>query len=1050
MGWIDAVDGLLWLASLIIVFLLAQAVYQQQKGTAEKLFLGMVTALSLSIARHVLEATFELLEWVSTPLSQVGLSDFFHNLWPVDIAALVIFASLSLHFALVFPRFSSLLRRWPRFSYVIYAPALPLAGMILTRLWLSDAAYRTLWHLGRTNDDALQLTFVVVLMLSSVLRWAYVTLSTRNTLVRRRMMGFLGGISVATLIAVATDYVPDILRLSTATRDMPGLQQLPTLIFFVSFAWTIQRDQIFDVRLVLSRSLAYTLLSGALTLLYALVTLVAAVLLQRGMGGPVNLAAPLLASFVMVAVAIPVRNAVQRLMDRLFFGRAHDYRQVLREHSRQLTALMSPAALMDQILDRVEANLHPRRVMIALWEDNAFVVRAARGRTPGAEVGDSLTLPAPIVERLQAEGEPVVLEPGIGSLERMVSEGLDVAHGLKGMSLIVPFVAREELLGWLGLWPRQDDVPYTPQQRQFLATLIDQSCVALQNAELYEKMKRKASELAVLNAVSTAITSTLDLDEVLQTITDSVMRVVGCQKITIRVLDETRHTVNLAAAQGLGAAFVRAYQAMPLGDDPRTTTIVNGQTWVVSDVRGAPECATISDYLAQEGIQALAEVPLWGKEGTIGSLAVYYTAPHRFSDDELELLTTLAAQASIALENARLYALTDQALAQRVEELSAILNSVHEGILMTDLQDRIVMVNPTVEELLEKPRSQLIGHTLLEVMPKRQAREDRPSDDKGFEQLPSILELADEASHSAVKTVVETFHPRHRFLEHIIAPVEDGTGSLLGRVVILRDITEEKELERMREDLTAMIIHDLRAPLSVIISGSTLLQEVVAEKDLAESVPSLLEIIVTSGQRMSELVNLLLDISRLESGKLILDTEPFDLLDTVQQVMARLQPLSVGQEIDTKIAIPPGFPWVWADREKIARVLTNLVDNAIKFTPPEGWVRVSAHVHEAHDETVPGWVVCSVLDTGPGIPPEHRERIFEKFTQLASIQPQGQSDERVQGSGIGLNFCKLVVEAHGGRIWVEDGPHGRGSNFQFTLPLADELDPDMPIRDKTA
>lgn len=124
MGWIEVVDGLLWLANLVIVFLLAQAIYRQQKGTAEKLCLGMVTALSLSIVRHVMEVVCELLDSILPFLTDLGIRDFFHDLWPVDIAALVIFVSLSLHFALVFPRFSSLLRRWPRLPYLIYSPAL--------------------------------------------------------------------------------------------------------------------------------------------------------------------------------------------------------------------------------------------------------------------------------------------------------------------------------------------------------------------------------------------------------------------------------------------------------------------------------------------------------------------------------------------------------------------------------------------------------------------------------------------------------------------------------------------------------------------------------------------------------------------------------------------------------------------------------------------------------------------------------------------------------------------------------------------------------------
>jgi signal transduction histidine kinase len=160
--------------------------------------------------------------------------------------------------------------------------------------------------------------------------------------------------------------------------------------------------------------------------------------------------------------------------------------------------------------------------------------------------------------------------------------------------------------------------------------------------------------------------------------------------------------------------------------------------------------------------------------------------------------------------------------------------------------------------------------------------------------------------------------------------------------------------------------------------------------------------------------------------------------------------LSASYDIHTEIAIPSDLPWVWGDREKIARVFTNLLDNSIKFTPPGGRVRISAQADGPDAEQASGWVICSVLDSGPGIPPEHRERIFEKFTQLSSPQSPQEPGKRIRGSGIGLSFCKLAVKAHGGRIWIEEGPGGKGSDFKFTLPLADDLDTDAGAERKMA
>jgi NtrC-family two-component system sensor histidine kinase KinB len=423
---------------------------------------------------------------------------------------------------------------------------------------------------------------------------------------------------------------------------------------------------------------------------------------------------------------------------------------------------------------------------------------------------------------------------------------------------------------------------------------------------------------------------------------------------------------------------------------------------------------------------------------------VYYTDPHHFTGDEMELLTILASQAAIALENARLYSMTDQALAQRVEELSAVLNSVHEGILMLDMQNRIVIANPAVERLLEIPSYQLIGHTLPEVVSHYSLREDQRCNLQRAWQLPATLERDGKEMEGLSKDIVEIIHPRLRILERVFAPVTDKTGTPLGRVVVLRDITEEKALERMREDLSDMIVHDLRTPLASIISGSTLLEQMIHEQNSEEEVTPLMRIITSSGQRMLDLVNSLLDISRMEAGKLALDAEPFDLLVTAERVVFRLRSLIKNYQVEVEVAIPPDFPAVWGDQDKITRVLINLLDNAIKFTPEGGKVRISAQMDQRGTETDGGWAVCSVLDTGPGIPAEHRDFIFDKFTQLPSTHSEKEPDHRIRGSGIGLNFCKLTVEAHGGRIWVEAGPDNQGSLFKFTLPLADELESSAP------
>ena len=232
-----------------------------------------------------------------------------------------------------------------------------------------------------------------------------------------------------------------------------------------------------------------------------------------------------------------------------------------------------------------------------------------------------------------------------------------------------------------------------------------------------------------------------------------------------------------------------------------------------------------------------------------------------------------------------------------------------------------------------------------------------------------------------------------------------------------------EELLRLREELADMIIHDLRNPLGVISSTLELLRHVPVAGAEQEYVASVLETMSRSVRRMQRLVDTLLDIARLEEGAMALGLLPLDLGGLVGEVLAEEHPLAEKKGVALESQLPESLPAILADHDVLLRVLVNLVDNALKFTPRGERVWVAA---QAEGEGVR----VEVVDAGPGIPVAERARVFEKFTQV-----QGRAETR-RGVGLGLSFCRMAVEAHGGRIWVEDGPGGRGSRFLFTLPQA--------------
>ena len=227
-----------------------------------------------------------------------------------------------------------------------------------------------------------------------------------------------------------------------------------------------------------------------------------------------------------------------------------------------------------------------------------------------------------------------------------------------------------------------------------------------------------------------------------------------------------------------------------------------------------------------------------------------------------------------------------------------------------------------------------------------------------------------------------------------------------------------------------MIVHDLRSPLGGILGSLQMIEETFEDKGPASIEQQAVAISIRSTQKLLNLVNSLLDISKLTAGQVIIEAMPDPLNDLIDSAIERISPLALEAGVIIRKQIPTDLPMVQIDEEKITRVLINLLDNAVKFSPGGSQVIVSAERwSNDSDGTPPTLVRCTVQDSGPGIPIEFRETIFERFVQITS-QPG-----RRRGTGLGLSFCRLAIEAHGGKIWVEDGPNG-GSAFSFTVPLA--------------
>jgi signal transduction histidine kinase len=443
------------------------------------------------------------------------------------------------------------------------------------------------------------------------------------------------------------------------------------------------------------------------------------------------------------------------------------------------------------------------------------------------------------------------------------------------------------------------------------------------------------------------------------------------------------------------------------------------------------------EQLRVESIGQLARcwlgVPILAGDEVLGVIAVQsYRSSTAYDATHERVLATIGAQAAVAIQNARLYGRTDEALARRVQELDSILRTVGEGVVLLDTECRTVAVNRALGDLLSVAQLEVEGQAVDAPV----GEGSRPFVGLlGYEREDLIAECetlaAGADNDEPIKQVVVTLEPSGRHVERTLTPVRTGE-TISGWLLVLRDVTEEIELERLKDDLTHMLVHDLRSPLTILSSGLTLMDEAFAERDPA-LFSTVIEMAQQSSDRMLNLVNELLDVSAFESGELTPEYEVTDPRKLLDEVAAALLPLARSADIALEVSVPEHVPYLWVDVALIGRVLSNLVDNAIKFAPDGSCVTLWAR---PDSEDGSKGLLLGVSDEGPGIPREEQEALFEKFHRVASVKG------RRAGTGLGLPFCKLAVEAHGGRIWVESpsrdvGSENAGSTFMMTLPTED-------------
>ncbi len=366
------------------------------------------------------------------------------------------------------------------------------------------------------------------------------------------------------------------------------------------------------------------------------------------------------------------------------------------------------------------------------------------------------------------------------------------------------------------------------------------------------------------------------------------------------------------------------------------------------------------------------------------------------------------------------------------EQMTTIVDCLSEGLIVVDIHDQILYFNPSAKHLLnisettEFPDrfSELLQITNLSILANTQGMDTRATVE---------INLDQEGDNRILRVMTSHFFS--------ISPptngdtVSDEKTDLAGTVFVFDDITREHEIDKMKSDFVALVSHELRTPLTSIIG---FLELTLGGKvgPLNKDQHLSLSRAHRQSERLKTMINDLLDISRIEAGRIVMNLESVNLAEIVQQRLEEIKPQADEKEIKLDLSVEPDLPDLTGDAEHLGQILTNLIGNAVKFTPSEGEVTVKLSRKECplEDATIEveenDGIHVEVIDTGPGIPVQERENVFDKFQQLSNIQTREQG-----GTGLGLSIARGFVEAHKGKIWVGEGENDKGCNFQFWIPF---------------
>ena len=699
-----------------------------------------------------------------------------------------------------------------------------------------------------------------------------------------------------------------------------------------------------------------------------------------------------LTAAIAAQAGIAVENAQLFAAER----REREISNHLREVARTVNGSLDLNQVLPLVLEQLARVVAYDSASILLREGDRLGVAAVHGfDAAGAVMALSFDALSGLSARVLREKHCIVLEDVQRSEEWIVS---DIPETKTIRAWIgAPLIVKDEVLGLLSVDSRQPGA-YQPEDGQVVAAFAEQAAVAVLNARLYADSERRSYGLRALAATAQAINGAFDLDEVLRLVVMHAQEWLGMEAASLALVQGS--SLVFKEAVGPVAESLRG-ASIQLGAGVAGWVAEHNEAIIVPDVRADERFFAGLDERTGFVTRALACVPVRIQNRPIGVIEVMNPASGRFDPDTLQLLDSLASLAGTAIVQARRIA----ELRAAENRFAGLFEDSLDPILITDLEGVITDANRRASEFFGFTRAELFG---MRVTTLHRVRTN--SLDAGrYAPL-----LGGEAI--SYQTHINTHAGKEVPVEVHAKLIERGDEKFIHW--IQHDLSDRVALEELRNDLMSMIVHDLRSPLGNIMSSLDILRSALPADD--DMLNSLLSIAGRAAGRLSRLVDSLLDLRRLESGEMRLNRVAVNTVTLLNEAVEQVQPTAEAKGIQLVTSVPVAPAIAPLDVDLIRRVMINLLDNAVKYTPRAGTITTRL-------KAGPELLTVSVGDTGPGIPAGEHQRIFDKFTRV-------QRENTAQGLGLGLAFCKLAVEAHGGRVWA-DSELETGATFSFTLPI---------------